>query len=50
MFEFLWWIFITAIGIGIGAFGAGFRGALFMTLVGVLGGGFTWFERRNHPD
>ncbi|GBG58239.1 hypothetical protein SPFL3102_01959 [Sporomusaceae bacterium FL31] len=49
MFDFLWWAFITAIGIGIGAFGAGFRGALFMALVGALGGGFMWFERKNHP-
>lgn len=49
MLEFLWWAFITAIGISIGVFGAGFRGALFMALVGLLGGGFMLFERKNHP-
>lgn len=48
MLEFLWWAFITAVGCGIGAYILGLQGALFMALVGGLGGGFMWFERKNH--
>ncbi|SDF54298.1 hypothetical protein [Sporomusa acidovorans] len=49
MLEFLWWAFVTAIGIGIGFYVANFKGALFMGVVGTIGGGFMWFERKTHP-
>lgn len=49
MLEFLWWAFMTASGIGIGVYVLGFQGALFMAVVGLLGGGFMWFERKSHP-
>lgn len=49
MFEFLWWAFITAVGIGIGVYLIGLQGALFMALIGAIGGGVMWFDKQNRP-
>ncbi len=49
MLEFLWWAIITAVGVGAGVYLLGFQGAVFMSLIGLLGGGLMWLERKNHP-
>jgi hypothetical protein len=49
MSEFLWWVFNAVIGIGIGYYAAGPQGAIFLTVVVILGGLFLLLETKLHP-
>ncbi|WP_371375458.1 hypothetical protein [Sporomusa aerivorans] len=49
MFEFLWWALLQVIGTGLGYYTAGVQSAIFMALVGALGGVFLLIEKKLHP-
>lgn len=49
MLEFLWWLLLLVIGIGIGYYIVGVQAVIFMALVGVLGGVFLLVEKKLHP-
>ena len=48
MMDILWWALNTAIGIGTGFYVLDLQGALFMAVVGGLGGVFLLFEKATH--
>jgi len=48
MGMFFWWALLAGIQLVIGFYGGGWKGVLFMAVVGLLGGGFLLFERKIH--
>lgn len=46
--AFLWWAFLTVVGVGSGFLINGFSGAVFMAAISVLGAAFLLFEHKFH--
>lgn len=46
----LWWGLIAAIQLGIGFYGGGWKGVVFMGVISALGGGFLLFEHKTHQQ